>query len=452
MFRADLNLHFLFLIGVGALIAGKTAGPGRRVVITGLGAVSSIGTSVPGFLAGLRAGRSAVRPLSAFDTTGFEHANGCEISGFAPERWIERLDPGELGRAARFAVAAARMAASHAGLTPETLAADRVLVAVGTTDGETHDLDRMVEQDLADPGTTDPRLARRASPSRLSSSVAREFALADAEAVTVPTACAAGNYAIGYGLDAIRAGDVDLAFCGGADAICRKTFAGFYRLGTIAPDVCRPFDVDRQGILTGEGAGILVLESLDSALARGAHIHAEVLGYGLNCDAHHQVAPLEESVADCMRLAVADAGVKPDEVDLVSAHGTGTKANDRTEARAIRSVFGDRPPRTVSMKSMLGHTMGAASALAAIGCTLALEHGFIPPTVNHTTTDPECGLDCVPNEAVEADLRIVQNNGLAFGGNNAVVVLGRYEEADGTPGPPGTAATEATEATEEGAA
>jgi len=397
-------------------------------VISGLGAVSSIGISVTEFLAGLRAGRSEVRPISAFDTTGFEHANGCEIAGFEPERWIERLDPGELGRAARFAVAAARMAAGHAGLTPQVLAASRVLVAVGTTDGETRDLDRLVAQDAAEPGAMAPRIARRASASRLSASVAREFALADAEAVTIPTACAAGNYAIGYGLDAIRAGDADLAFCGGADAVCLKTFAGFYRLGTIAPDRCRPFDLDRKGILTGEGSGMLVLESLESALARGAQIHAEVLGYGLNCDAHHQVAPLEESVADCMRLAVADAGVKADEVDLISAHGTGTKANDSTEARAIHAVFGNRPPRTVSMKSMLGHTMGAASALAAIGCTLALEHGFIPPTVNHTTTDPECGLDCVPNESVAADLRIVQNNGLAFGGNNAVVIFGRYDE------------------------
>ncbi|GAA3129794.1 beta-ketoacyl-[acyl-carrier-protein] synthase family protein [Streptomyces echinatus] len=397
-------------------------------MITGLGAVSSIGASVTEFLAGLRAGRSEVRPISAFDTTGFEHAGGCEITGFEPERWIERLDPAELGRAARFAVAAARMAAGHAGLTPGVLATSRVLVAVGTTDGETRDLDRLVAQDVAEPGAMDPRIARRASASRLSTSVAREFALADAEAVTIPTACAAGNYAIGHGLDAIRAGDADLAFCGGADAVCLKTFAGFYRLGTIAPDRCRPFDLDRKGILVGEGSGMLVLESLESALARGARIHAEVLGYGLNCDAFHQVAPLEQGVADCMRLAVADAGVTPDEVDLISAHGTGTKANDSTEARAIHAVFGDRPPRTVSMKSMLGHTMGAASALAAVGCTLALEHGFIPPTVNHTTTDPECGLDCVPNESVTADLRIVQNNGLAFGGNNAVVIFGRYDE------------------------
>ncbi|MFE2187795.1 beta-ketoacyl-[acyl-carrier-protein] synthase family protein, partial [Streptomyces sp. NPDC059455] len=271
-------------------------------------------------------------------------------------------------------------------------------------------------------------MARGGRAARLSAAVAHELGLTDVEAVTIPTACAAGNYAIGYGFDAVRTGEVDFALCGGADAMCRKTFAGFYRLGTIAPELCQPFDVDRKGILTGEGAGVLVLESLESALARGARIYAEVLGYGLNCDAYHQVAPNQSSVARCMALALENAGVKPGEVDLVSAHGTGTKANDITEARAIREVYGAAPPRTISIKSMLGHTMGAASALAAIACSLAIVHRFIPPTINHTVTDPECEVDCVPNQAVEADLRIVQNNGLAFGGNNAVVILGKYEE------------------------
>jgi 3-oxoacyl-[acyl-carrier-protein] synthase II len=240
------------------------------------------------------------------------------------------------------------------------------------------------------------------------------------------TACAAGNHAIGYGFDAVRTGEVDIAICGGADAMCRKTFTGFYRLGTIAPDCCRPFDVDRKGILTGEGSGVVVLESLADAEARGAPIYAEVLGYGLDCDAYHAVAPHQDSVARCIRLALDDAGVKPAEVDLISAHGTGTRANDVTETRAIRSVYGDRPPRTISLKSMLGHTMGAASALGAIACSLAITHGFIPPTINHVTTDPECGIDCVPNVCLPAELNVVQNNGLAFGGNNVVLILGRY--------------------------
>lgn len=190
----------------------------------------------------------------------------------------------------------------------------------------------------------------------------------------------------------------------------------------------RGSSVHRAGILTGEGGGVLLPESLESALARGARVYAEVLGYGLNCDAYHPVAPDQDSIARCMRLALDDAGVRPEQVDLISAHGTGTKANDVTECRAINDVFAGRPPRTVSLKSMLGHTMGAASALAGAACSLAIAHGFIPPTTNHVETDPACEIDCVPNHSVPADLRIVQSNGLVLAGNNAVVLFGKHQE------------------------
>ncbi|GGZ25844.1 beta-ketoacyl-[acyl-carrier-protein] synthase family protein [Streptomyces poonensis] len=409
------------------------AGTGkRRVVLTGFGVISSIGIGAEEFTGSLRAGRSGVSPISVFDVEGFAHVNGCEVKGFAPEQWISRTPVQELGRASRFAVAAARMAVRDAGLDPVELAGRRGLISVGTTDGESYELDQLVAAELADgPENMDPEVVRRVSAARLSTAIAQELQLTDVEAPTIATACSAGNYAIGYGFDAVSSGEVEFALCGGADAMCRKTFTGFYRLGTIAPEHCQPFDVNRKGILTGEGAGVLVLESLDSALARGATIYAEVLGYGLNCDAYHQVAPNGDSVAQCMSIALANAGVKPEEVDLISAHGTGTKANDITEAGAIRKVFGAATPRTISLKSMLGHTMGAASALGAIACGLAITHGFIPPTINHTATDPECEIDCVPNHAVDADLRIVQNNGLAFGGNNAIVILGKYERDGG---------------------
>jgi 3-oxoacyl-[acyl-carrier-protein] synthase II len=409
----------------------ELADPGRRVVVTGCGAISSIGIGVREFGDALRAGRSNVAPITQFSTEGFGLHNGCEVTGFEPARWIRRTDLDQLGRASRFATAAARLAVDDAGMDAGTLAGGRCLISIGTTDGEVHDLDQLVAQQISGgPTAMDPVLARRLAAGRLSTAIARELDLHDVETSTIATACSAGNYSIGYGFDAVRAGEVDYAICGGADAMCRKTFTGFFRLGTIAPDVVRPFDKDRKGILTGEGAGVLVLESLDSALARGARIYAEVLGYGLNCDAYHQVAPNEDSVARCMALALDNAGVKPSEVDLISAHGTGTKANDITETRAIRQVYGAAPPRTVSFKSMLGHTMGAASALGAIACSLAIRHGFIPPTINHVETDPECEIDCVPNASVPADLRIVQNNGLAFGGNNAIVVLGRYEGSE----------------------
>jgi 3-oxoacyl-[acyl-carrier-protein] synthase II len=400
-----------------------------RVVITGLGVVTSIGVGADAFLDGLRAGRSGVSPIRAFDTTGFAHANGCEVTDFDPAPYLESLSPEETGRATQFSVAAARMALADAGLTPAAVQAARALVSVGTTDGESRDLDTLVAHQLGGgPDTpTEAALAARVPAARLSTSIVTELGLTDAEAVTIPTACAAGNYAIGYGFDAVRLGDVDIALCGGADAVCRKTFTGFYRLGTIAPAVCAPFDRGRTGILTGEGAGILILESLPAALKRGARIYAEVLGYGLTCDADHPVAPNQDSIARCIAAALRSAGVKPHEVDFISAHGTGTRANDITEAGAIRQVF-PTPPPTVSIKSMIGHTMGAASALASAACALALREGFIPPTINHVETDPECGLDCVPNQAVNADLRIVQNNALAFGGNNAVLLLGRHRD------------------------
>src|SRR4051812_8919061 len=235
-----------------------------RVVLTGFGVFSSIGVGAEEFAAGLRAGRSGARPISVFDTEGFPYANGCEVPDFEPERWIHRLDPAELGRASQFSVAAARMAVMDAGFDLDALRASRGLISIGTTDGESYELDRLVETDVRQgPRAMDPVIVRRVPASRLSVAIARELELSNVEATTIATACSAGNYSIGYGFDAVRAGEVDYAICGGADAMCRKTFTGFFRLGTIAPDVVRPFDKDRKGILTGEGAGVLVLESLD---------------------------------------------------------------------------------------------------------------------------------------------------------------------------------------------
>lgn len=400
----------------------------RRVVITGLGTVTSIGIGASEFLKGLLEGRSGVKPITSFDTSGFSYANGCEVTDFDPRPWFRNSDPEDSGRASQFSVGASRMALQDASLELDELLARRALVSVGTTDGESRDLDHLVGVQVEDgPEHMQAAVARRVPAGRLAAAIVRELGLVRVEAVTIPTACAAGNYAIGYGFDAVRSGEVDFALCGGADAVCRKTFTGFYRLGTIAPELCQPFDENRKGILTGEGAGILLLETLESALERGARIYAEVLGYGLNCDAYHPVAPNRESVAACIRLAHRMAGVKTQEIDFISAHGTGTKANDVTESAAIRQVFGDEPPPTISIKGMIGHAMGAASAIASAACALAIAGQFIPPTINHVNTDPECDLDCVPNVARAADLTIVQNNGLAFGGNNAVLMLGRCE-------------------------
>jgi 3-oxoacyl-[acyl-carrier-protein] synthase II len=246
----------------------------------------------------------------------------------------------------------------------------------------------------------------------------------------IPTACAAGNYAIGYGFDLIRTGRVDLVLAGGADAFSRITYTGFARLGAIAPVRCQPFDKNRRGMVPGEGAALLVLESLDAARARGATIYAEVLGYGLSCDAHHMTAahPEGEGAVRAMTMALKDSKVNLEAVDYISAHGTGTPTNDRMEAIALRTLFRDRAPTLPmsSIKSMLGHTMGAASAIEAAACALALQTGVVPPTINHETPDPECAVDCVPNQARELHPRVLLNNAYAFGGNNASLCLARF--------------------------
>lgn len=399
----------------------------ERVVVTGLGVVCSTAMGAPGFATALRAGWCGVGPITLFDTSGFSHANAYEVPWFDAAGRLRRTLPEAVSRAGLFAATAARMAAADAGLTDRTLHERRGLVALGTTDGGSHELDQVVAGEIADgPASIDPALVGRVPASGLSVAVCRELGLTRVEAATIGTACAAGNYAIGAGLDALRSGDADFALCGGADAICRRNFTGFYRLGLLDPEVCRPFDADRRGLVTGEGAGVLVLETAAAATARGARIYAEVLGYGLSCDAYHQLTPKLSGVVRSMQLALHDAGTKPGDIDLICAHATGTRTNDTVESSAINEVYGATPPRAVGIKSMIGHTMGAASALGSIASILSITHGFIPPTINHVRTDPDCAVDCVPNTAVDADIRVVQNNGFAFGGNNAVVIFGRY--------------------------
>ncbi len=245
------------------------------------------------------------------------------------------------------------------------------------------------------------------------------------ESITLATACSASNYALGYAYDMVAHGDADVMLTGGADSVCRWAHAGFVRLGAVADKFCAPFDRDRSGMITAEGGAMLVLESADFARARGATPYAEVLGYGLNCDARHMVAPDAGAIAECMRIAHRNAGIRPQDIDYVCAHGTGTTANDATEAEALLDAFDGRVPPVSSIKSMLGHTMGAASAFGVMASALAIARGFLPPTINWSRPDPAMAwLDPIPNHARPARVRVAQNNGFAFGGNNAIVLLG----------------------------
>ncbi|MGW6685972.1 beta-ketoacyl-[acyl-carrier-protein] synthase family protein [Streptomyces sp. NPDC054961] len=401
----------------------------RRVAVTGLGAVSSLGMGAGAFTEAIREGRSGISQIRSFDSTGFNHTQAGEVHDFRPEEYLKVLRPEQWGRSSQFAAAAARLAAQDAGWAPDALSAARAGSAMGTTNGEAQVFQELTEQWLEHGlDQLDVDLVTRATADRIASAVNTELGL-HGEAQTFGTACSASNYAIGYGFDVIRSGAADVMVVGGADAVNRATHAGFHRLGAIAADLCRPFDEHRGGIMTAEGGAALVLESWDGAVARGARIYAEVLGYGITCDAKHPTQPDRDGIAECIRRAHRDAGVKPEEVDYVCAHGTGTSANDTTEVAAVREVFGDHLPPVSSIKSMLGHTMGAASGFGALACCMALYEGFLPPTSTVRTVDPALGpdLDCVPGRARPAQPRIVENHGFAFGGNNAIVMLGRPE-------------------------
>lgn len=396
-----------------------------RTVITGIGPVSSIGIGAAAFESGLRAGHCGIAPITSFDTTGFPRILAGEVPGFDPGSILRRIDPREWGRSSLFAAAAARLAARDAGLQWDRLDLDRVAVVIGTTSGEAK-VTELYGQHLAEGGfdTVPPEIARDLPADRLAAAVSAELD-ARGESMTIATACSASNYALGYAYDLITNGEADIVFSGGADSVCRWAHAGFLRLGAVADEACAPFDRDRAGMVTAEGGSVLVLEQAAFARARGATPYAEFLGYASNCDADHMVTPNASSIADCMRAAHANAGVKAGDVDYVCAHGTGTPANDITEARALHEVFAGKVPPVSSIKSMLGHTMGAASGFGAIASALAISRGFLPPTINWCTPDPDMAwLDPIPNEQRAARARVVQNNGFAFGGNNAIVMLG----------------------------
>ena len=402
----------------------------RRVVITGLGMITPVGTGWRASWSALLAGVSGIGPVTSFDTSELPSHIGAEVRDFHPETYIRRQPVANLGRTSQLAVAAARMAIEDAGLDLESLDRRRVGVSMGTTSGEPYFVERYNDirkaQGLeAIPAEIFPKYPSNVIPTN----VAIEFDL-HGPSLMIPTACAAGNYAIGYGFDLIRMGRVDAMLAGGADAFSRITYMGFARLGAIARERCQPFDKNRKGMVPGEGAAVLVLETEESARARGAKAYAEVLGYGISCDAHHMTAahPQGEGAVRAMAMALKDSGIGIENVDYISAHGTGTPTNDRAESIAVRTLFGPRADQVPvsSIKSMIGHTMGAASAVEAAACALALDTGMLPPTINYEEPDPECDLDYIPNQARQARPRAVLNNAYAFGGNNASLCLARF--------------------------
>ncbi|MBN2484149.1 MAG: beta-ketoacyl-[acyl-carrier-protein] synthase family protein [Candidatus Omnitrophica bacterium] len=399
----------------------------RQVVVTGLGVISPIGTGKKLFWANLIKGTSGVDKVTLFDTSTFNRHYGGEVKDFSAERFISPEMIPFVGRASQFAIAATEFALKDASLTQKSIQKNKNAIIIGTTMAEASVIDfsggMFIKKEW-------DKITSKLIVNSFAPSIPRNvghFLKIKGENVLIPNACAAGNYALSYGYDLIRQGKIDYAIVGGAEALSRVAFQGFQRLYAMGLDVCTPFDKERKGMILGEGAGILILESLEHARARHAHMYAEVLGYGLSCDAHHMTIPKKEGVRKAMSKALINSGLSPKDIDYISAHGTGTQANDKNESAAINEVFENRRVPVSSIKSMLGHTMGAASAIESITCCMALEHQVVPPTMNYQTPDPECDIDCVPNKSRKMELTKVLNNGIAFGGNNCCVVLGKIE-------------------------
>jgi 3-oxoacyl-[acyl-carrier-protein] synthase II len=399
----------------------------ERVFVTGVGVVSSIGLGRDAFFRALEAGKSGISPVASFDAAPLGREYAGEVKDFHPRDHLTSGEHRRIGRCSAMALAAARMAVADARLGGRALAGPRTSVVLGTTMGEAQILAELDRQWIVD----GPDAITRAKIPRYGSTllpihVARAIG-AEGMVLTLPAACAAGNYAIGFAVDLIRCGRADVVVTGAAELLQELQFSGFVRLAAMAQERCQPFDLNRQGLLLGEGAGLLVLESERHAVGRGARLQAEVGGYGISCDAYHITRPHPEAQGSiaAMRGAIARSGVAPSDVDFVNAHGTGTRHNDAAEAKVMRDVFGEARVPISSMKSMLGHCMGAASALEAIGCIFTIETGIYPPTIGYETPDPECDLDVVSNVARHGKSNVVVNNALAFGGYNAVTLFAR---------------------------
>ena len=412
----------------------KTHGDVRRVVITGVGSVTSLGIGAEVLWKACLTGCSGVSLVSSFDTTGYTTKIAAEIKDWDPSPFMDKKDVKRMDRFVQFSVGAARMALEDSGLKITEENRDRVGVYIGSGIGGLGTLEAQ-HTILVEKGPT------RVSPITIPGIICNMGAgmvsmLMDARgpiSCTV-TACATGNNSIGDAYHVIKRGDADAMFAGGTEAcVTPLAMAGFCQARSFSTrnddpaGASRPFDLNRDGFVLGEGAGVLMLESLESAQARGAKIYAEVAGYGLSADAFHITAPAPhgEGASRSMAMALKNAGLKPEDVDYINAHGTSTGLNDKCETAAIKTIFGESAYTVAisSTKSMTGHLVGAAGAVEAVICALAIRDGIAPPSINYETQDPECDLDYTPNVAKKLDINVAMSNSFGFGGHNATVII-----------------------------
>lgn len=394
----------------------------RRVVITGAGTVNALAHDVPGTLAAMAAGRCGIASLQMQDVERLSVRIGAAVTGWDAAQHLTRGQIASTDRFAQFALAAAAQAMAQSGLEV----------------GQGHDCGAIIGTSGGGLGTSDAayravyaegrnRVAPLTVPKLMPNAAAGQVSMAyglRGPVFAVSSACASGNHAIGLACHLIRSGAVRAMLAGGAEAmLCFGGIKAWEGLRVMSERACRPFSLTRDGMVQGEGAAVFVLEERETALARGAPILAEVIGFAMTSDAGDLVAPSQAGAEQAMRAALADAGISPEAVGYINAHGTGTAANDRTEAAAIRAVFGAEPPPVSSTKAMHGHAMGAAGAIEVLACLLALQEGLLPPTIGFEAQDPDCDLDVVPNVARRASVGVALSNSFAFGGLNAVLVL-----------------------------
>ena len=401
----------------------------NRVVVTGLGTVSPVGQSSAAYWAALAAGRTGFGPPTIFDAGRLNTKSVAEVNDFVAADHFDVRQIGFLDRVSQLAVVAAREAIGQSGLSFRNGLGARTAAIIGSGIGGQTTQDDNFKRIYADNAVrVHPLIIPRTMPNAPASQISMFFGI-KGPTYAVSTACASATHSIGQAFHLVRAGAVACAVAGGAEAqLTTGTVKAWEAMRILAPDTCRPFSRDRKGMVLGEGAAILVLEPLDHATARGADILGEIVGFGMSADAGDLTAPDPDGMVRAMTAALADAGLAPDAIDYVNAHGTGTTANDSTETTALHATFGAHARQLAisSTKSMVGHALGAAGALEAVATLMALREGVIPPTMNYLGPDPACDLDYVPNEARRQPLRAALSNSFAFGGLNAVLAFRRF--------------------------
>jgi nodulation protein E len=404
--------------------------PRQRVVITGLGVISPLGRNVQEFWNSLSQGMSGIGPIELVDRTRLRFSNAAEVRGYRTEDYFGNGKAGILDRFAQFGLIAAQEAVQASGITWSAKLKECSGIVTGSAmGGQSTEDEAFADLYMRQKTRCNPLAIPRIMTNALTSQISMAYGITG-PGFTLSTACSSSNHAIGQAFQMVRDGAIDLAITGGSEApLSLGNLKAWEAMRVVSQDTCRPFSKFRNGIILGEGAGILVLEAMNLAKARGAEIYGEIVGFGMSSDAHHITQPSSEGAARAIAAALKDAGLQPESIEYINAHGTGTLTNDPTETAAIRAIFGTHADALAisSTKSMHGHALGASGAMEAVATVLSLRNGLLPPTANFIEPDPECNLDVIPNKPRAAQCEYALSNSFAFGGLNAVIAFRRFE-------------------------